>query len=184
MDIIAAAIAAESAAEAPAGIAGAVAVLGLNGKLFVAQLINFGLLVLILWRLLYKPLVGFMEDRSKRIAEGLAKASLYEEKLKKLELERQNVLAKADSESQKILVLADEEVKRISAAGKVEAERAAAETIARANREIEQAKKDMIGEVRRQSADLVILAAEKVIHKRLDEPADRQLIERALKEVG
>ena len=114
----------------------------------------------------------------------MGKASLYEEKLKKLELERQNVLAKADSESQKILVLADEEVKRISAAGKVEAERAAAETIARANREIEQAKKDMIGEVRRQSADLVILAAEKVIHKRLDEPADRQLIERALKEVG
>lgn len=184
MDMIAAAIAAESVAQAPAGLAGASAVLGLNGKLFIAQLINFGLLVLILWRLLYKPLVKFMEERSKRIAEGLDNAKRYDEKLKELEAVKLNVLADADRQAQKILVLADEEVKRINAAAKVEADRVAAESIARTNREIEQSKKEMIGDIRRQAAELVVLAAEKVIHERLDESADRQLIERALKEVG
>src|SRR3989338_9915830 len=103
MDIVAVAIAAESAAETSGGLAGVAATLGLNGKLFLAQLINFGLLVLILWRLLYKPLVSFMETRAKRIVEGLDNAKRYDEKLKELESERQNVLVKADREAQKIL---------------------------------------------------------------------------------
>lgn len=183
MDIIAVASAVESVAETPGGLAGVVATLGLNGKLFLAQLINFGLLVIILWRLLYKPLVGFMEARAKRIAEGLDNAKRYDDKLKELEAERQGILDKADEEAQKILALADDETKNIKAAAKAEADRLASESMARANREIEQAKKDMIADVRRQAADLVVLAAEKVIHERIDERADHSLIERALKEV-
>ncbi|KKU48592.1 ATP synthase F0 subunit B [Candidatus Uhrbacteria bacterium RIFCSPLOWO2_12_FULL_46_10] len=184
MGIITVALAVETAAETPAGLAGVAATLGLNGKLFLAQLINFGLLVLILWRLLYKPLVQFMEERSKRIVEGLDNAKRYDEKLKELESERQNVLVKADREAQKILAVADDEAKRIGAEAKIAIDRTAAETIARANREIEQAKKEMISDIRRQAADLVVLAAEKVIHERLDEPTDRRLIDQALKEVG
>jgi F-type H+-transporting ATPase subunit b len=113
----------------------------------------------------------------------LDNAKRYDEKLKELAVERQNVLAKADREAQKILVLADEEAKRMGAEGRAEADRLAAETIARASREIEQAKKEMIGDIRRQAADLVVLAAEKVIHERLDGNKDRELIQRALKEI-
>lgn len=165
------------------GFGNVLATFGVSWSLFLAQLINFGLLVLILWRLFYKPLVQFMEVRTKRIADGLDNAKRYDEKLEELETERRNVLAKADRESQKILSAADEEAKQINAAARAEAERAAAEALARANREIEQAKKEMIGDIRRQAADLVVLAAEKVIHERLDEKADRTFIERALKEV-
>lgn len=183
MGFVTVVLAAETAAETPAGLAGVAATLGLNGKLFLAQLINFGLLVLILWRLLYKPLVSFMETRTKRIADGLDNAKRYDEKLKELETEKQNVLAKADREAQKILAVADEEAKRISVAAKASAELTAVEAMARANREIEQQKKEMISDVRRQAADLVVLAAEKVIRERMDENKDRELIERALKEI-
>ena len=183
MDFIAAALATETVASSSSPVSAIAGSFGLNFKLFLAQLFNFGLLMLILWRLVYRPLVVFMQERSKRIAEGLDNAKRYDEKLKELETERQNVLARAEKEAQKILASADEETKRMNAEATAEDDRAAAAVIARANREIEQAKLDMIGEVRRQAADLVVLAAEKVIHERLDEKADRQLIERALKEV-
>lgn len=178
------ALAAETAAAPASPIAAVVGSFGLNLKLFLAQLFNFGLLVIILWRLLYRPLVSFLEERSKRIAEGLENAARYEAKLKELEAERRVVLARGETEAQRLLAAAGSEAIQIVAVAKVEAERAAAAIKARAAREIEQEKRQMFTEVRAAAADLVVLAAEKVIRERVDEEKDRVLVEKALQEAN
>lgn len=170
-------------ATASGGVAAVIAgTFGLNAKLFLAQLFNFGLLVLILWRILYKPLVSHMESRAQRIAEGLENAKHYDEKLAKLEVERLAVLAQADGEARQKLAHADQEVMRILSDGRGKAEAYIGEVRARAAAEISQAKDDMLTEVRRESADLVVLAAEKVLRQRLDDKADKHLVEEALQE--
>jgi len=44
--------------------------LGLDIRLLVAQLINFGLLIFLLNKFLYKPLIKMLDDRKKKIAEA------------------------------------------------------------------------------------------------------------------
>lgn len=167
---------------APSGLAGVAATLGLNTKLFLAQLVNFGLLIVVLWRLLYRPLVRFMEERSKRIADGLENATRYDEKLAALEAERRATITKAEDEARAIVARASREADEVVNQAGADAAAEVVRIREHAAREAEQVKRQVLDEVRAEAADLVVLAAEKVIHQRLDPAADRQLIERALKE--
>ena len=54
--------------------------------------------------------------------------------------------------------------------------------ISKARTEIQRERDDAIDELRKEFADLTILAAEKVIDRSLDKEAHRQLIEKTLKE--
>lgn len=183
MSFVPVALAAEIAA-APVSPAAAVALsFGLNLKLFLAQLINFGLLVLVLWKLLYRPLVAFLNARTKRIAEGLQNATRYEEKLKALEAERQAVLVKAEAEARATLTAAGGQAEALKRQARAAAETEAQAIRERGEREAAQAKLEAMGEVRAAAADLVVMAAEKVLMKHIDATADRQFIERTLKEV-
>jgi F-type H+-transporting ATPase subunit b len=187
MDIIAVAHAAESAVGSASGsvspVAAVVTSLGLNTKLFLAQLVNFGLLVIVLRYLLYKPLVAFMDERSKRIATGIANAARYEAKLKELESERQSVLKRADEEARVIVTQASTQAEQVKQQIKAEAEVAVAEIRARAEREVEQTKREMMNEVRTAAADLVVMAAAKVVGEHVSSAVNRRLAEQALKEV-
>lgn len=183
MDIISAVIAAETAAESSSPVAAVAQSFGLNVKLFLAQLLNFGLLVFILWRLLYKPLINFMEERSKKIAAGLKDAALYQEKLALLETERQNVLTKADVRAGEVLMQASAEGEEIKRQAKAEAEKTAALVVEKAKEEAKREKDAVMVEVEAAASDLVVLAAEKVLRHKLDATADKRLIDEALKEL-
>ena len=51
--------------------AGGIGVLGINGKIFLAQLVNFGLILLVLWRFAFKPIVARLEARRERIEKKI-----------------------------------------------------------------------------------------------------------------
>lgn len=187
MDVIAIAHAATEVAtevaHEPSGLAGVASTLGLNGQLFLAQLINFGVLLFVLWRLLYRPLVAHMNARRERIEEGLANAEKASVRLREIDAERAAVLQQAENEAQARLVAADDEARRIVDEGKAKAEAWSASVRERAAIQLEQAKKEMLADVRNQAADLVVLAAEKVLREKVDATKDRALVERVLKDV-
>lgn len=177
----------EAVAEHTANSGGLIAVagtLGLNGKLFLAQLINFAVLAVALWYLLFKPLTKYMEERAAQIAEGLNNARKLEEKLKAIEAERQSAILKAEGEGRALVVVAQEQAARLLEKAHTDAAAMMMETRARLDREAEQSKQKALLEIRNQAADLIVLAAEKVLHERIDATADKKLIERALKEVN
>ena len=184
MSLISVVFAAETAAATASAspVAAVAQSFGLNLKLFLAQLVNFGLLVIILWRLLYRPLVTFLAERSQRIAEGLYNAERYETKLKELETERRVLLAKAEDGARVLLNQASEQAEAVKRQARADAEFEAKMIRERAIREAAEEKQVMLTEVQHAAADLVVAAAEKVLRERVDTAADRQLIERALKE--
>jgi F-type H+-transporting ATPase subunit b len=187
MDLVAVALAAESAVGAaaatpPSPAAALAASFGLNAKLFLAQLLNFGLLVVVLWRFVYRPLTAYMAARAQRIAEGIDNATRYEEKLRALEVERRAVLAQAEDEARGLLAAAAGEAEQLKAAARVAGQQAADELKARAARDTAQEKQQMLVEVRAAAADLVVLAAEKVVRQRFDSQHDQALVRRVLDE--
>ncbi|MFA7286635.1 MAG: F0F1 ATP synthase subunit B [Patescibacteria group bacterium] len=177
MDIISIVSAAE--AVEPTGVAGA---LGLDVRLFLAQLINFGLLATLLWYLLFRPLTKHMADRSSRIAEGLAGAERAKQELETVAVTRERIMAEAKEKAAALLTKADDEAKRIIAASVVDAEKKADSIKERTAVELTAAKAQLLVEVRNSAADLVVLAAEKALRGTIDVKLDKKLVTEVLKE--
>lgn len=182
--LVAVAYAAEVAAE-HSSVAGQIAgTFGLDLRLFLAQLLNFGLIIFLFTRFVYKPLKHFMDARTERIAEGLEHERRYAEKIKQIEAERITVLAKAEGEAKEIILKAQTLATSMNDTARVAAEALMAEARARLEREAELTRQESIEQVRRDAADLVVLAAEKVLREKIDAVRDRELIERALKDTN
>ncbi len=76
---------------------------GINPILLAAQVVNFLILLFILQRFLYKPLLKVLAERKKKIAESLKNAEEIEKRLLETEEEKEKILAKASTEAQKLL---------------------------------------------------------------------------------
>lgn len=165
-----------------AGISGILTSLGLNLKLFIAQLINFGIVILVLWRWVYRPLVKKMDERSKKIGDGLEFSKQAQELLQSADVKNEQIIKEAKNQSRALLEeaknAAEKQCQEILSRSKDEAEKIVAEGQERLKNE----KTAALRAVKREVASLVALSTEKVAAG-LDEPTQRRLIRQALKEI-
>ena len=157
--------------------------LGINLPSLLAQLINFTLLLVLLSVLAYKPLLRVMDERRKRIQEGLDAAEESKRRLSETEKEVARELEKARQEGQALISQAQQMSSRIQEEGQTQARTEAEQLLERARSEIQMERDSAIAELRREFANLTIIAAERVIRRSLDQEAHRQLIEEVLAEV-
>ena len=156
--------------------------LGINLPVLLTQVVIFLILLVILRKVAYRPMMRMLDDRSQRIKESMEQAEAVKEQSAHAEEEVRKQLEAASREGQERIaraVKAGEEVKQkaqADARGEAEA------LIQRARAEIQQERDEAIGEVRREFADLTILAAGKVIDRSLDKEDHRRLIEEVLEE--
>ena len=172
--------AAEQAAEY-ADKPSALGTLGINWKLFLAQLVNFGIVVFILWRWIFRPVAGALESRRQKIETSIKQAEEIEQRMKKFEIEQEELMKKARAEGQKIVkksqVAAESMEKEI--VGK--ARQGAEKIIKSAQNQIEQDKQRALREAREELANLVVMASERIIREKLDREKDKKLIEEAVR---
>lgn len=162
---------------------GVLASLGLNGKLFAAQLINFSIVVFVMWKWVYTPLLAVMDKRSKEIADGIANAKQADQRLKDAAAEKERLIREAKGESMEIL----EETKKKADAlrqkhladTKGEIEKIADE----AKMQISAERKASYDALQRDVATLVTEATAKVVSG-LDASEHRELIAQAIKDVS
>lgn len=156
--------------------------LGISWQGLLGQIINFGLLLVLLYFIGYKPIRKMLDERSKRIKEGIDQAELAKEAATRAEEEVQRRLDEARKDGQLILAQASEMGERLKAEAREEARREAEVLIVRARAEIGMERDEAIDRLRQEFADLAILAAEKVIKETLDKERHRRLIEEVLEE--
>ncbi len=156
--------------------------LGINLPSLIAQLINFALLLLVLGWAFKRFLFPLLDERRKRIREGLDAADESKRRLAETETATAAEMEKARGEGQGLIVQAQQMSARIQEEAR-EAARAEAETLLeRARSEIQLERDAAIADLRREFADLTITAAERVIRRSLDRKAHRELIEEVLAE--
>ncbi len=167
-----------------AGVAGALGSLGVDGKLFLAQLLNFGVVLFVMWKWVYTPLLKVMDDRTKKIEQGLKDAADAAESRTRADEEREKTILAARTEAKRIVEEAatNAEAERITAAArtKTEVER----IVAQGKERLAMEKETLIADVRAEAADLVTRVAEKVLREKLDTAADKKLIKDALKDLA
>ena len=156
--------------------------LGINLPGLITQVVSFVILFAVLSRLLYKPIVGMLDQRANRIKESLETAERVRAEAAQSQQDMQKQLEEARTEGQQLINQAREVADRFreeelaKARQEIQAERE------RAQANIERERDAAIEELRREFAGLAITAAERVIQRAVDEPAHRDLIEKTLEE--
>lgn len=158
--------------------------LGVNLPKLLYQLINFAIMAYILYRLLYKPVFTMLKARAERIEQSLKDADQVKEQLSNAKRDYDAEIAKARQEAAQILSQAQERLKNqeqeIVARANAEAGRIVAEARQKANQERDQ----LLVEAKDQIADLVRLAAERVLQAELAQSGHDRLIEESLSQLG
>ncbi|MFH1486941.1 MAG: F0F1 ATP synthase subunit B [Chloroflexota bacterium] len=158
--------------------------LGFNIPGIVAQMVNFSLLLGLLYVFLYKPVMKMLDQRSARIKESIEKAEAIKEQTARTEQRVREQLEEARKESQAIIAQASQIGERLKEEAKQDARKETEIILSRARTEIQTERDASIGELRREFADLAILAAEKVISRSLDKAAHKQLIQEVLEKAS
>jgi F-type H+-transporting ATPase subunit b len=157
--------------------------LGVDGWKLAIQAFNFLLLLLILQRFAYKPIVGMLDERSRRIRSDLDEArKLREEGERDRETYRQQ-LNRSRDEARSILEEANNVAARIREQAILDAEQQNAVTLQRARDEIAREKEHAIAELRREVGDLAIRVATQVVGRSLDANDQQRLVDEALSNV-
>ena len=157
--------------------------LGIDGQKLLFQAINFLLLLFILQRFAYKPLVGMLDERTRRIRNDLDEArKLREEAERDRETYRQQ-LNRSRDEARSILEEANNVAARIREQAILDAESQNAVTLQRARDEIAREKEHAIAELRREVGDLAIRVATQVVGRTIDGNDQQRLVDEALASV-
>lgn len=155
--------------------------LGVDWKLLLAQGVNFLILLWVLRRYAYKPMIDFLESRSHRIDEGLKNAKRAAEKLSEMEEQERAIFSKAHEEARTIVTGAQDAAKqvadRIAVESRAEAERIIRDARAKIEREREAIRSEMAHEL----AGLVLLATEKVLGEKMRDRKDEDIVKEAVK---
>ncbi len=156
--------------------------LGINLPSFIAQLVNFLILFLLLSVLAYKPILKMMDERSRRIKESLELAEVAKAQAEKAQEEFKLQIAEASKQGQLVIERAAKTGDEIRERATVDAQAEAEALIARAKADIRRERDEVIDDLRREFADLTVLAAGKVIGQTLDKTAHRDMINQVLEE--
>lgn len=153
---------------------------GLDWKVLLAQFFNFAILVFVLWRFAYKPILKFLDDRKNKIEEGIKNAEQASQKLVEIEEREKEVLVEARKEALKIINEAKDNAEKRGADIIVKAQEAASLAMSKEREKFNQEKGDIFKEMKGSLSELVILAVEKVIEEKMNSEKDREIIKKVL----
>jgi F-type H+-transporting ATPase subunit b len=152
--------------------------------LIIWTLISFTILLVLLWKVAYKPITRALKKREDTIRDSLEEAKKTRESAETLLEDYKKQLAQAREEAHKILsegkTLGENVKKEIIQKAHEESN----QIVKRAQEEIEFQKEKALMDLKEKIADLTIMAASKVIEKSLDKKDHEQLLEEYISKVG
>lgn len=158
--------------------------LGINWHLFLAQIINFLILLFLLKKFLFRPLLNLLQKRTQIIENSLKKAQEIEKNLQEAQTQKENIILEARQLAQEIIKEAREEGERQKAAIVEEARTLAKRQIEEAQKVLEQERNMMVSEVRQEINTLIKLTLEKVLKDLTSNQIDQLILESALKKIS
>ena len=152
--------------------------------LFFWQTLLFGILLFLLWRFAWKPILKAVNDREDGIKDALAAAEDAKKEMQNLQANNEQLLKQARAERDAMMKEAREIKDKMISDAKEEAKEVAAKLIMNAQASIDQEKQAALSELKNQVAELSIGIAESVVKKELSAKKDQlKLVEDLLEDV-
>ena len=154
--------------------------LGLDYKLIIAQAVNFVLLLIILQRLAYKPVLKMLKERSDKIEKSLKQAKRIEEELKNTEETKIAEIKKAREEASEIIKEAYETSEQKAQEAIERTKGKTQEIVEKAKLEIKAEKEKSIKETKKEIAEISVSIAKKIMGSDIDENRQKKLADETL----
>ena len=157
---------------------------GWNPWMFLSQVVSFVIVALLLRRFAYKPILGVLEERRQRIAEGLLNAEKIKQQLAEAEQRYAEILSNANTAAQKMIEEARESASHVAERKQQEAVVAAEQIVAKAREASAIEHERTMTQLKRELGRLVIDTTAKVTGKVLTSDDQRRLQEEASRQIA
>ena len=129
--------------------------------------LSFLIVLFILKKFAWKPILSSLKAREESIEEALESAERAKDKMQEIKADNEKIIAEARKEREKMLQDADDVRKKILSDAKFEASKEANKIIESAKMQIEKEKTNAIKEIKTQVVDISVDIAEKILKKNL-----------------
>jgi F-type H+-transporting ATPase subunit b len=146
---------------------------GFQTQLFISQIVSFCIVAFALHRFAYKPILTVLEERRRKISEGLANAEKIKLELASAQTKAQEILTQAGAQGAKMIEEARAAAAKVQEVETQKAIAAANDIVAKARQASEAELVRMKAELRREVGRLVVATTAKVTGKVLS-PEDQQ----------
>ncbi len=154
--------------------------LGIDKGLLIAQVVNILILIFLLHRFLYKPILKALDSRQTMVTASVKKAEEIEVRFKETAQEQQQILIDARIQAQDIIVQARAvtQAQHEQALEKTKVD--VGEVVRQARLQIDAERTKMISEASGELADLVLTATKKLAGDMASEQMDRAFVQKAV----
>jgi F-type H+-transporting ATPase subunit b len=150
----------------------------------IGQMITFALLVWFTMKYVWPPLFDSLEERKKKIADGLAAAEKGQEEMQLAEKKAKNVLKEAKEQSSEIVNLAQKRANEIVEESKEIAKKEGERMILAAQAQIEQEMQQAKEGLRQEVAALAVSVAEQILNAEVDKAKHQDIISKVSNQLG
>ncbi len=157
--------------------------LGIEPGLIIAQIVNFAIVALVLWKFAYKPVVDMLDARRKKIEQSISEAERIEKERENLNLEIASRLDVAKKEAAQIIDDAKKAGVNLAEEMRHDAEKEYKRMVEAATKEIEAKRDEVKSEIQAETTKLVVMALEKVSKETIDTKANEKMVEKTIKEL-
>ena len=157
--------------------------LDVNPGLIIWTIVTFLILLFILKKVAWKPILSALDQREKDIKDSLEKAEKAKDDAQRILDENQATLAKAEEESKKIIEQSRSYAENLKEQMLKESKEQAKKIVEDAAEEIDRRKDSAFEELKDQVAKIAVNAAEKIMKQNLDADKNKHIVDSYLKDV-
>jgi len=154
--------------------------LGFHWPSLIAYLLNFTILLIVLSKFAYKPILKILDERSSNIKDSLELADKVREESAQQQAQLDDQLVEARKQGQAIIEDARSAAEKLSDQEREKSKKEAEEFLVKAKSDIERERDSAMDELRANFGGLAVSAAEQIIQRSLDENTHKDIIDNVL----
>jgi F-type H+-transporting ATPase subunit b len=162
---------------------GGTSLVSVSPGLIFWTVITFVILLFVLKKVAWKPILTALEQREAAIRESLEKAEKAKEEAQKVLDENQANLAKAEEESKKIIEQSRAYAEKLKEQMMQESKQQAQKIVSDASEEIERKKESAFNELKNQIAEIAVQAAEKILKENVNKEINKKIVNDYISEI-
>lgn len=158
--------------------------LGIEPVQLVMQIFNFLVMVFVLTKLLYKPILKKLDERKRKIEEGLAYTEKMKQEAEKTELKRTEVINRAREEARKIVEEGKKSGRRVEEQIIEKAQKEAKTILEKGQKEVENEREEIEKKLRFQTVAIATTLVETLLGEMLKDKEQQAIINKKIQQLA
>lgn len=158
--------------------------ISVNPGLIFWTVVTFIVLLIVLKKVAWKPILAALDQREAAIKESLEKAEKAKEEAQKVLDENKSNIAKAEEESKKIIDQSRTYAEKLKDQIIRESKEQAKKIVEDASQEIDRKKEAAFNDLKNQVAEIAIIAAEKILKETLNKESNKKIVDKYISEIS